>query len=319
MTPMVSVIVVSYHTRELILRCLRALYAQSQAVPFEVIVVDNASTDGSAEVVEAEFPTARVVRLAQNVGFARAVNAGAERASGRYVMTLNPDAELVGDVIGEFVLFATDRPGLRVYAGRTLDLSGADDGHSAFALPSLWAYFCFATGLSTVFRRRQFFNPENLPALDRSVAVPVPAASGCLLMVDRGLWQELGGFAPDYFMYSEDIDLCARAAEHGATPTLVPAARVLHVGGAASTSVGKRVMVLRGKSTYLRLRWSSSRAALGRGLLAAGVAVRAAGATLTGRATYWREVWAQRRLWLAGWPPVGDMPPVEEIRVPSQR
>ncbi|GAB3152466.1 hypothetical protein GCM10027290_43170 [Micromonospora sonneratiae] len=314
----VSVIVVSYQTRELIVRALSMLRASRPTVPYEVIVVDNASTDGSADAVSTAFPDAQVVRLAHNVGFARAVNVGAARASGEWLLLLNPDTELVDDVLGELVSYARTHPEHRVYTGRTLHADGTDDGRSVFALPSVWGYLCFAAGLSTVFRRSRLGNPEELPGLDRSRPGPVPAASGCLLLIERSLFTELAGFAPDYFMYSEDIDLCLRATLLGARPVLVPGAQVKHVGGASSTSVGKRVMVLQGKTTYLRLRWSRPRAAIGRLLLATGIAIRAAGARLTGRAGYWRGVWAARRTWLAGWPPVSELPPVE-IVTPADR
>lgn len=304
MTPLVTVLVVSYQTRELTLRGLAALRAACTGVPYEIVLVDNASADGSADAVAEDFDDVRVIRLPRNVGFANAVNAGSAHARGRWLMLLNPDTEPVGDVVAAFVAFAQANPQHLVYTGRTLRSDGTDDGRSVWGLPSLWSYVCFATGLSTMFRRSRWCNPEELPALDRSVSTVVPAASGCLLLVDRALFVELGGFAPEYFMYSEDIDLCTRATARGATPVLVPEARVVHVGGASSTSVGKRVMVLRGRCTYLRLRWSRPRAAAGRGLLATGVAARALGARLTGRAGYWREVWAQRSVWLAGWPPV---------------
>jgi hypothetical protein len=308
----VSVVVVSYNTRELTLRGLSALREACRGVPYEIIVVDNASADGSADAVADADLDARVLRLPANVGFGRAVNAGAMTARGDWILLLNPDTRPVGDVISAFLSFTLTNPGHGIYTGRTLREDGTDDGRSVFALPSLWGYLCFATGLSTVFRRSALFNPEELPQLDRGTAAQVPAASGCLLLVERSLFDTLGGFAPDYFMYSEDIDLCLRAADHGARPILVPGARVVHVGGASSTSVGKRVMVLRGKTTYLRLRWSGPRATLGRALLSAGVALRAAGARLTGRAGYWREVWAQRSVWQAGWPPPVAAEPVHE-------
>ncbi|GAB3814870.1 hypothetical protein GCM10027605_61070 [Micromonospora zhanjiangensis] len=313
MTPAVSVVMVTYQTRELTRRALTGLLGTPSAVPYEVIVVDNASTDGSAEAIRAEFPAVRVVRLARNVGFGRAVNVGAERAHGRWVLLVNPDTEPVGDVIAELVRFASANPEHGIYTGRTLRPDGTDDGHSVFGLPGLWSYACFAVGLSTLFRRSRLVNPEELPGLSRSTAATVPAVSGCLLLVERALFAELGGFAPEYFMYSEDIDLCVRAARRGARPALVPTARLLHVGGGASTSGGKRVMVLRGKVTYLRSHWSVPRAAAGRALLATGVAARAAGARLTGRAGYWREVWHRRAEWLAGWPPPEHLPAVRLV------
>lgn len=315
--PTVSVIIVSYQTRELMLRALATLMATPSAEPYEVIVVDNASTDGSAAAVTAAFPDVRVIRLAHNVGFGRAVNVGATEARGDWLLLLNPDTEPVGDLVGRIAAFARANPDQRLYAGRTLRPDGLDDGRSVFGMPSLWSCLCFATGLSTLFRRSRLLNPEELPGLDRATPVRVPAVSGCLLLLDRALFSQLGGFTPDYFMYGEDMDLCLRAARLGAQPVLVPQARVVHHNGAASTSANKRVMLMRGKMTFLRSRWSGPRSRLGRGLLAAGIAARAAGARLTGRAGYWREVWHRRDVWLPGWPPVAEQPPVEIVETPS--
>lgn len=301
--PLVSVILVSYRTRDLTVGCLAGLRKTGTAVPYETIVVDNASDDGSAEAVAAAEPAAQVVRLESNVGFGRAVNEGASRARGGWLLLINPDTTPVGDVLGAFVDAATADPDPRLYTGRTMHPDGSDDGRSCFGLPTLWSLGCFATGLATAFRRSRLLNPEELPRLDRTRPARVPAASGCLLLIERELFTQLGGFTPDYFMYSEDIDLCARAAALGAGPQLVPAAQATHLGGASSTSAGKRVMVLRGKCTYLRLRWPRGRTAAGRALLAVGVGVRALGSRLTGRAPYWRAVWRQRGTWLPGWPP----------------
>ena len=319
MTPLVSVVVVSYQTRQLTVDCLRALKEVSGTVPYEVIVVDNASTDGSADAVRAAVPEARVIRLGANIGFGRAVNVGATLARARWLLLVNPDTTPVGDVVAAFIEAAEADPETRMWTGRTLRPDGTDDGHSCFGLPTLWSLFCFATGLSALFRSSRWLNPEELPHLDRSKRARVLAASACLLLVELVLFTQLGGFAPEYFMYSEDIDLCARAASYGAAPVLVPTAQVKHLGGAASTSVLKRVMVLRGKCTYLRRRWPRRRAVAGLALLAAGVGLRAAAARLTGRAAYWPAVWAQRRTWLAGWPPVAQMPAVEIVEVRDGR
>jgi N-acetylglucosaminyl-diphospho-decaprenol L-rhamnosyltransferase len=303
---LVSVVVVSYNTRQLTLRGLaglRAAVARAD-VAAELVVVDNASTDGSADAVQAALPDATVVRMADNVGFGRAVNRGAAVATGEWLLLVNPDTEPVGDLVGALVRYATAHPGHGIYTGRTLHADGTDDGRSVWGLPSLWGYACFATGLSTVARRSRWCNPEALPHYDRSVAREVPAVSGCLLLIERVLFEKLGGFSPWYFMYSEDIDLCTRAAAYGARPVLVPDAKLTHVGGASSSSVTKRVMLLRGKSTYLRLHWSKPKAAAGLGLLATGVLVRAIGGTVL-RRPGWAEVWRQRSVWLPGWPDPG--------------
>jgi GT2 family glycosyltransferase len=300
--PVVSVIMVSYSTRDLTIRAVKALGHAATSVPFEIVVVDNASTDDSADAIEAAVPGARVLRLRENIGFGRAVNAGADVARGDWLLLLNPDTEPVGDLLAAFLAAAHSPHGQGMYVGRTLRADGTDDGKSIHGLPSLWSTACFALGASTAFPGSQRLNPAALPGVDRTVASFVPAVSGCALFIERSLFAKLEGFRPDYFMYSEDIDLSARAAALGVRPLLVPDAKVVHVGGASSTSGGKRVMVLRGQTTYFRLHWSPARAFVGRALLLCGIGLRAAGSRLTGRATYWREAWQRRREWLPGWP-----------------
>jgi hypothetical protein len=126
------------------------------------------------------------------------------------------------------------------------------------------------------------------------------------MLVEREFFIQLGGFDPTYFMYSEDIDFSARARTAGARPLLDPAAQVVHVGGASSTSAGQLIGLLRGKVTYLRQHWSGPSAWLGVRLLVLGVGIRAAGAAALRRRGEWVEVFRQRRTWRDGWPPVHE-------------
>lgn len=281
-----SIVIVSYNTRALTLTCLGALLAGATGrVRFDVTVVDNASTDGSADAVAARFPEVRLVRLAGNVGWGRAVNRGAVGSTGRYLLLLNPDTVPVGHPVDELVTFARARPEHRLYTGRTLHPDGSDDTYSCWGLPSLAGLLGFATGLSTAFPGSRWANPEGLPGYDRRSVREVPAVSGCLMLVERDLFYRLGGFDPQYFLYSDDIDLCARARLLGARPVLVPDATVVHLLGASSSSDEQRARILRGKATYLRRHWSPPRARLGVGLLVAGVGLRALATRLpaTGR------------------------------------
>jgi GT2 family glycosyltransferase len=212
------------------------------------------------------------------------------------VLLLNPDTRPDGPFLAALVDYADRNPECGIYGGRTVREDGSDF-LAGYAFPTLWSYFCFAAGLSTIARGSRVFNPEELPALDRSRPVEVPAVSGCLLMVDRELFASLGGFNPRYFMYSEDADLCYRATLAGAQPVLVPSARVVHLGGRSSSSAGKVEMLLKGKLTFVDSHWSATRAQLGKFLLNAGVAMRAAA-----RKEPWRTVWARRAGWRSGWP-----------------
>lgn len=308
---LVSVIIVSYQTRDLIIRCLNRLSSMDSAVTFEIIVVDNASADGSADAIAEQCPQVRLVRLPVNVGFGRAVNAGAAAARSPWLLLLNPDTEPVGDLIGELVGFARAHPGCGIVAGRSLRPDGSDELSASLGAPTVWGYVCFATGLSTLFPRAQWCNPEKLLGRARVKAREVSSFSGCVVLFDNDLFQRLGGFAPRYFMYSEDVDLSTRAwHQFGVRPLFNPDASVLHHGGASSSSsANKRTMVLRGKCTYVRSHWTPVPARIGLALLVTGVALRAAGTALlrrSGGERSWLEVWRRRAVWLPGWPQVSS-------------
>jgi len=312
--PDVSVVIVSYNTSELTRRCLRRLEeSRTEDVRFDITVVDNASADDSADDIARDFPDVRLIRLTENVGWGRAINRGAVASTGTYVLALNPDADPVGPTVATLFRFAQRHPEHRIYTARTLHADGTDDMYCCWGLPTLRGYLGFATGLSSAFPNSSWTNPEGLPGYDRLSVREVPAVSGCCMLVERRLFNRLGGFDPVYFLYSDDIDLCTRAVELGARPVVVPEAAVVHVGGASSSSEGQRIKILRGKATYVRRHWSRPRARIALGLLAAGVGLRAVGKAVLGRdrarGVDWATVWRERRVWTAGWPPVDEPRP----------
>ena len=287
----VSILMVSYNTRDLTLSALRALPTACPGVSSEIIVVDNASSDGSADAICDGFPSVHAVRSSENLGFARAVNLAASQARGRYLLLLNPDTLPDGPFVSELVEFAGKHPERGIYGGRTVREDGRDY-LAGYKFPTIGLYVWFATGMSIL------YNLEELPRLDRSKPTAVPALSGCLMLIDRELWTSLGGFDPDFFMYCEDADLCWRAALTGAKPTLVPTARIIHLGGRASTSTARKVeMLMKGKISFVRKHWPPAKARLGRLLLLAGVGLRA-----LARREPWLSAWRTRATWRDGWP-----------------
>jgi N-acetylglucosaminyl-diphospho-decaprenol L-rhamnosyltransferase len=320
--PDVSVVIVSYNTSELTRRCLRLLLdSRTPDVSFDVTVVDNASHDGSADHIAAAFPEVRLIRLTENVGWGRAVNRGATASDGTYLLLLNPDAAPVGHPVAELFQFAAKNPQHGIYTGRTLHPDGTDDMYSCWGLPTVWSNACFATGLSTVFPGKAWANPELLPGYDRRTVREVPAVSGCSMLIERDLFNRLGGFDPIFFLYSDDIDLCTRATALGARPVVVPEATVIHVGGASSSSEGQRIKILRGKATYVRRHWSRPRATTAIALMKTGVAWRAFAKAIVGRdrsrGVDWPKVWQERRTWAAGWPEVDEPRPPQSALAPA--
>jgi N-acetylglucosaminyl-diphospho-decaprenol L-rhamnosyltransferase len=307
LTPDVSILLVTYRCRDEALACLRSIDETTAGLDVEVVVLDNASGDGTAERVAAEFPAARLIALRENLGFAGGVNRAAEEASGELLLLLNPDMEVHSGAVQALVEFARAHPEHGLVGGRTLDPDGTVNPGSCWGAPSLWSLFCFATLLSTAFKHSRFFDPESLGGWKRDTVREVDIVTGCLLLAPRALWQELGGFDTRFFMYGEDADLSLRARALGYRPAITPDAVVTHeIGVSSATREDKLILLFRGKATLLRKHWRGLRLRLGLLLLQAGVGLRALLAVLgrrtDPRAAAWRQVWRERREWLAGYP-----------------
>jgi GT2 family glycosyltransferase len=304
--PDVSIVVVTYRCRDEARECLASLYEQTQGVSFEVVVVENGSGDGTADVVRDEFPAATLVELAENVGFAAGVNRGAAVATGRYLLLLNPDSVVHEGAVRTLVEFARENPGHGLYGGRTLWPDGTVCPGSCWGKPSLWSLFCFATLLSTVFKGSRLFDPESLGGWQRDTVREVDVVTGCLLLAPREVWEELGGFDERFFMYGEDGDLALRAARLGLRPIITPDAVITHeVGVSSATRSDKVALLLTGKATLLHKHWGPVSRRIGLALLAFGVGLRAAGAQLaSAKGSVWVPVWRTRRTWLGGYPAV---------------
>ncbi|NAZ85178.1 glycosyltransferase family 2 protein, partial [Kineococcus indalonis] len=308
----VSVVVVTYNAPEWTARCLDALAGSGRpAASHEVVVVDNASEEPTRRLLSeraAADPRLRVHLSPQNLGFAAACNLAARLARGRHVLLLNPDAVVHPGAVDALLAFLAEDPTRGVVGGRVLYPDGSVSLTSCFAQPTLWSWFCYATGLSTAFKRSPVFDPESLGRWDRDSVRDVGVVSGAFLLASRATWEALGGFDEAFFMYCEDADLSARALARGLHPAVTPDAVVVHAGGkSASSRTGKLRMLNRGKAEFARKHWSPARAGAGIALLAAGAGLRTAGEkalALAGRRRepVWAPLWRERREWAAGWP-----------------
>lgn len=309
--PELTVIIVSYNTRALTLKCLETLYANTHETRFHTVVIDNASSDGSADAVAAAFPQVELIASDENLGFARANNAVAARATTEWLLLLNPDTEVHDGAVDRLLAFSRAHPQAGITGGRTVFPDGSLNIASCWNRITPWSAFCMATGLTAAFRGSAFFNPEAMGSWQRDSVREVDIVVGCFLMIRRELWNTLGGFDLKYYMYGEEVDMCLRARDMGYTPMITPDAQIMHLVGASSSQVAhKVVMVARSRSTLIRDHWPRWQVPFGIALLWVWGAVRVSAAqvlALSGRAqakataAKWRGIWAQRRTWLAGY------------------
>lgn len=302
---------VSFNTKQMTLDCLRSLFAETQS-PVEVIVVDNASTDGSADAIAAEFPKVRLIRSTANLGFAAANNLAAESATGRYLLLLNPDTIVIERAVDRLAEFAQAQPQARVWGGRTLYADRSLNPTSCWRRFDLWTLCCAIVGTTMLFPRSRLFNPEPYGAWPRDSVREVDIVTGCWLMIERELWQRLGGFAKKYFMYGEDADLCLRAQAAGARPMVTPDATIIHFGGGADPyRPAKFVAIFKAKVSLIDDHWPRWQRGIGKAIYPLYPLTRALGygaaalllrrESLRAKAALWREVWRRRGEWRAGW------------------
>lgn len=306
-TALVSVLIVSYRTRELTLSCLNSIFAASYDLPYEVIIIDNASSDGSAEAIAEQYPQARLVALTQNIGFAAATQMAANMATGRYFLLLNPDTVVLNEAIKTLYSFAEARSDAGIYGGRTLNADMSLNPQSCWGRPTLWSVTCQALGLSALGHCTNWFNPEAMGAWRRDTVREVDIVSGCFLMIRSELWRKLGGFDRDFFMYGEDTDLCLRARQVGARCLICPDATIIHYAGASErVRADKMIRLFIAKRKLFRKHWCGTSAALGIWMLGIWVMTRLMAFRiasefnvkyLTSYGT-WQAIWNERSRWL---------------------
>ena len=320
--PVVSVLVVSYNTHELTLAACRSVEEQT-TVPFELLVADNASTDGSAEALMRMFPDHVIRAEHENHGFARANNLLANDAGGKYLLLLNPDTVVLDHAIDRLVEFAERTPSAKIWGGRTLFGDGSLNPANCWRKISVGSTLCRVLGLDTRYAASPRLNAEGYGGWDRSDEREVDIVSGCFLLIEADLWRELGGFDPMFEMYGEEADLCLRARDHGARPRITPEATIVHHGGASeSVRSQKHIRLLRAKITLADRHMSPGRAWMTKMLLRSWPLTRWVAAELMHRVhptggsdhlrTNWCEVWSERSRWWHGYGPVDEAHADEE-------
>ena len=261
----VSVIVVSWNTRDLLARCLRSVCDALDGLSVETMVVDNASTDGSVGMVRECYPDVKLIANSENLGFVRANNQALAVSQGKYVLLLNSDAALLPGALEHMVRFLTDQPTVGIVGPKFLNPDGSFQS-SYMSFPSLLSELLLMTKLHRIFRTRWF--PSHPPWLSEE-AKAVDWMLGACMMIRRDTLDDIGGMDETFFMYSEEVDWCWRAKQAGWAVYYLPEAQVVHDGGQSSAKVPvrRRSMVYRSKYLFLEKHYGPATAHLFQGAL----------------------------------------------------
>ncbi|RUQ35911.1 MAG: glycosyltransferase family 2 protein [Candidatus Competibacteraceae bacterium] len=257
----VSVVIVSFNTRDLLRECLNTLAAEAGAIRYETIVVDNASRDGSADRVAAEFPDVRLIRSPVNLGFGAANNRGFAIARGRYLVLLNSDAFPRPLALSRAVAYMDADPHIGLGGAR---LIGRDDAWQPAArlFPSPLNDFLTLSGLAARFPHNRFCGRMDRTWADPNQTAEVDWVPGAFSIVRRDLLERIGYFDEAFFLYYEEVDLCRRIKAAGYAVRYWPDVVVVHLGGESSktlqhltlSSSGAQLTLWRLRSAYLYYR-----------------------------------------------------------------
>jgi len=235
--PDASIVIVSFNTRDLLRECLQTVYRE-QGLTYEVLVVDNASRDGSLEMVAQEFPQAIAIQTGANLGFAAANNVAFRRARGKYIVLLNSDAFLTEGTLARAVERMQAAPQTGLAGGR---LVGRDGGWQASArlFPSILNDFLSLTGLAARFPRSRFFGRADRTWADPIKETETDWVPGAFAIIPRQILETVGYFDEDFFLYYEEVDLCRRIRQAGYKVCYWPELVIIHIGGESSRQVSR--------------------------------------------------------------------------------
>lgn len=231
----VSVIIVNWNTRDLLRNCLKSIYEHGGQIDFRVIVIDNASNDGSAGMVKKDFPQVTLVENSENRGYAAACNQGIRTAGGRYVLILNSDTLICGSAIEKTVRYADEHPEAAVVGCQVWE-NPKKVQMTCFGFPSVLNLFLDAFALNRIFKQNRFFGREWMLWWGRDSEREVDVISGSFMFVRHEAIDKVGLMDEDYFLYYEETDWCYRLSKAGWKMLFWPGARIIHCHGGRNSS-----------------------------------------------------------------------------------
>ncbi len=226
----ISVVVVGWNARRYLELCLESLEAAPPRRSMEVLVVDNASTDGTAEMIETKFPWVKLLKSPENLGFSRGNNLAIRQCQGRYIALVNPDVILLPGCLDALADFLDQHPKVGNVGPRVFNPDMTQQS-TCRRFPTLWNNFCSATALATKFKNSRLFAGEHMWYFSHDRTLTVDVIVGCFSMIRRQTFDAVGLLDEKLFMYGDDVDWCRRCWNAGWQVVFYPGAQAIHDRG----------------------------------------------------------------------------------------
>jgi hypothetical protein len=240
----ISVVVVTWNAQRFIMECLTSLHEAAVASPMEIILVDNASIDGTPETVRRNFPGVRLIGSEKNLGFAKGNNVGLAVCHGRYICLINPDVNIPPECIPNLLQYMESHPDVGMIGPGLIGWDGKP-GRSTMKFPTLWNLFCRAIALDRIFKRSRLFGSFLMNDFHPDEAQDVDVLNGWFWMVRREALAEVGTLDRRLFMYGDDLDWSHRFHQAGWRVVLYPGAQATHYGGGTTEKAPIRFAIER--------------------------------------------------------------------------
>lgn len=239
-TKLLSIILVSYNTKDILRNCLKLVFKYIGEIKAEIIVVDNASTDGSAEMVKNEFPEADLIISTQNLGFAGGNNLAIEKATGKYFLFLNSDVYLKAGVLDSTIKHMENNSRCGILGVKLVGEDG-ENQPSARMFPNAWFKFTVLSGIASRFPGSKILGGPDYPWWDHSEIRSVDWVPGAYLLTRKEVVDKVGPLDERYFLYYEETDFCLQTKRAGWDVIFYPYAEVIHLGGESSKTTNKQI------------------------------------------------------------------------------
>jgi GT2 family glycosyltransferase len=257
-SPEISIVIVAWKAKRYLELCLNSLIEAPPRRSLEVFVVDNASGDGTSEMVEIAYPWVKLIKSAENLGFSRGNNLAIRKCRGRYIALVNPDVIVLPGCLDVLADFLDENPKVGNVGPRVFNPDMSQQS-TCRRFPTLWNNFCSATRLENLFKGSRFFAGEHMFYFPHDRTLQVDVIVGCFSMIRRDAFEQVGLLDEGLFMYGDDVDWCRRARNAGWEVFFYPGARAIHDRGKTTAPYPVRFAVAQQRSVLRYWRKHHSR------------------------------------------------------------